>query len=102
MKNKLLLFKMKRAISSPLLATLGSERLARISIPDIVEHLVLLPDADRPGIAAARLATSVYAQPGRTIETRLPFGGVNDWNDALRARRTRKGERGGNRMRQAV
>lgn len=86
----------------PVWATLGNERLPRIDIPDIVDHLVLLPDADRPGIASARLATTAYARPGRTIETRLPFGGVNDWNDALRARRTREGERGGDPARQAA
>ncbi|MCM3420947.1 toprim domain-containing protein [Sphingopyxis alaskensis] len=86
----------------PVWATLGNERLARIEIPDIVDHLILLPDADRPGIASARLATTAYARPGRTIETRFPFGAVNDWNDALLARRTREGEREGNPVRQAA
>lgn len=86
----------------PVWATLGNERLAKIAIPDIVDHLVLLPDADRAGIASARLATAEYERPGRTVETRLPFGSFNDWNDLLRDRRSREGKRGGDPVRQAV
>jgi putative DNA primase/helicase len=86
----------------PVWATLGNERLARIAIPDIVDRLILLPDADRAGITAARLATTEYERPGRRIEIRLPFGKCNDWNDALRARRPREGKREGNAVRHAA
>ena len=76
----------------PVWATLGNERLGRISIPDSVEHLILLPDVDRPGLRSAGLAKTGYARPGRTVEIRLPFGRVNDWNDALRLRQIREEE----------
>jgi putative DNA primase/helicase len=75
----------------PVWATLGNERLARIAIPDRVDHLILLPDADHAGRLAARRAHGAYARNGRTIETRFPWHGHNDWNDLLRE----EGEEGG-------
>lgn len=68
----------------PVWATLGNERLPRIRVPDPIDHLVLLPDADRAGRIGARLAEQAYARPGRFIETRWPWFGLNDWNNVLR------------------
>jgi hypothetical protein len=68
----------------PVWATLGNERLSRIRLPDAIEHLVLLPDTDKAGRAGAHLAEQVHARPGRSIETRFPWFGLNDWNDVLR------------------
>lgn len=68
----------------PVWATLGNERLSRIWLPDTIEHLVLLPDADKAGRAGAQLAEQTYACPGRVVETRMPWFGLNDWNNVLR------------------
>lgn len=82
----------------PVWATLGSERLAHIAIPDTVTRLVLLPDNDRGGRIGATKAMEAYAMPGRTIEVLWPPQGFNDWNDVIRA----KGKGVGNWMRQAA
>ncbi|RQW46150.1 toprim domain-containing protein [Novosphingobium sp. LASN5T] len=82
----------------PVWATLGSERLAHIAIPESVTRLILLPDNDRSGRIGAAKAMNAYAMPGRTIETIWPPQGFNDWNDVLRA----KGKGGGDWMRQAA
>ncbi|WP_186402129.1 toprim domain-containing protein [Sphingopyxis sp. P1IMeth2] len=68
----------------PVWATLGTERLSRIGLPDAIEHLLLLPDADKAGRAGAHLAEQAYAAPGRVVETRMPWFGFNDWNNVLR------------------
>jgi hypothetical protein len=67
----------------PVWATLGNERLPRVSLPQRIDRLLLLPDADRAGHLAARRARAAFAREGRTIETRWPWGGLNDWNDVL-------------------
>lgn len=67
----------------PVWATLGSERLARIAIPDFVDRLILLPDNDRAGRIAAQQAEIAYARPGREIEIRWPWYRLNDWNSVL-------------------
>lgn len=69
----------------PVWATLGSERLARVDIPLSVRRLVLLADNDRAGRLAVDAALVAHAAPGRTIETRWPWHGLNDWNDVLRS-----------------
>lgn len=81
----------------PVWATLGNERLARIAIPDRIERLVLLPDADRAGRLAARRARQAYARDGRAIETMLPWRGHNDWNDLLREEGKGEGHQCGSR-----
>lgn len=70
-------------LAIPVWAALGSARLPRIAIPSSVERLILLPDNDQPGWRAEAVARETYAQPGRTIETILPWHGLNDWNDVL-------------------
>ena len=67
----------------PVWATLGSERLARIAIPDFVDRLILLPDNDRAGRFAEQQAQAAYARAGRTIETCWPWYCLNDWNLVL-------------------
>lgn len=82
----------------PVWATLGNERLARITIPAGVDRLVLLPDNDPGGRRGAKLASSAYAREGRVIETIFPWYGLNDWNDVL----GREGEKERSRLRQAA
>lgn len=71
----------------PVWATLGSERLAHIRIPETVTRLLILPDNDRAGRIGARRAMAAYAREGRTVETLWPPQPFNDWNDVLRAPR---------------
>lgn len=71
----------------PVWAVLGSQRMAKVTIPDTVRRLILLPDNDPAGRRGAAFAAIAHAQPGRTIETIWPWHGLNDWNDVLRARR---------------
>ena len=68
----------------PVWATLGSERLHQIAIPERVTRLVLFPDNDIAGEIGAANAIEVYAMPGRAIETEYPPFGFKDWNDVLR------------------
>lgn len=68
----------------PVWATLGSERMHQIALPDQVTRLLLFPDNDRAGEFGANNARAEYARPGRTIETRYPPAGFKDWNDVLR------------------
>lgn len=70
----------------PVWAVLGNERFSRVEIPHLISHLVLLPDNDRAGRRGARLAEAAFRREGRSIETLLPWMGLNDWNDVLRAR----------------
>lgn len=70
----------------PVWAALGSERLYQIQVPATVRRLLILPDNDRSGRLGARKALAGFSQDGRTVEVRLPWGGVNDWNDVLRRR----------------
>lgn len=77
----------------PVWATLGSERLARIAIPDFVDRLILLPDNDPAGRLAERQAQVAYARPGRAIETCWPWYRLNDWNRVLLRERKGAGDR---------
>lgn len=69
----------------PVWAALGSDRLPLVTIPERVEHLILLPDDDPAGRRCARRARKAHARPGLVIETRYPGSGFNDWNDLHRA-----------------
>ena len=68
----------------PVWATLGSERLHQIAVPDRVTRLVLFPDNDIAGEIGAASALEAYGMPGRTIEVEYPPNGFKDWNDVLR------------------
>jgi putative DNA primase/helicase len=84
-------------LGMPVWAVLGNERLPRVAIPAVVQHLVLLPDNDRAGRLAERLARQAHARSGLAIETVWPWAGRNDWNDILQ-----EGERGGEPVRSAA
>jgi putative DNA primase/helicase len=77
----------------PVWAALGSDRLPLGTIPERVEHLILLPDDDLAGRRCARRAWQAHARPGLAIETKFPGGGFNDWNDRHRSERKEGGER---------
>lgn len=63
-------------------AVLGNERFGMVSIPDRVEHVVILADNDAGGARAVKLAQEGLVRPGRSIETRWPPSPHNDWADA--------------------
>lgn len=64
-------------------ATLGSERLARIALPQDVEELRLFLDHDASGRRAERCAREAFAHVPR-IEVHYPEQAGADWNDVLR------------------
>lgn len=68
----------------PVWATLGSERMPHIALPEQVTRLLLFPDNDRAGEIGAANAHAAYAMPSRSIETHYPPAGFKDWNDVLR------------------
>lgn len=68
----------------PVWATLGSERLHQIALPDRVARLVLFPDNDIAGEIGVANALEAYAMPGRDIAIEFPPMGFKDWNDVLR------------------
>jgi len=68
----------------PVWATLGSERLHQIAIPDCVRRLILFPDNDIAGEIGVAKALHTYANPDRVIEVEHPPMGFKDWNDVLR------------------
>jgi putative DNA primase/helicase len=70
---------------TPCWATLGAQRLPRITLPDIVRRVVIFADRDATGELHAGLAATAYTQQGRSVEIRWPPGNAPDWNDALRA-----------------
>lgn len=82
----------------PVWATLGADRLPLVTVPERVEHLILLHDNDDPGRCGARQARQTHARPGRLIEALLPDGGFNDWNDLHRS----EGRGGGRWMRKVA
>jgi putative DNA primase/helicase len=67
----------------PVWATLGSERLAHVTIPSTVRRLTLLPDADRSGRIGEGKARRAYAREGLDLRTQWPWRGHKDWNDIL-------------------
>jgi putative DNA primase/helicase len=73
-----------RILGIPVWASLGSERLARVAIPPIVRHLVLLPDNDRAGAIGATSAAAAFSMPDRKVEVLHPPACFGDWNDLLR------------------
>jgi DNA primase len=66
----------------PCWATLGAERFALVSLPVEVRELVLFLDHDDGGRRAERLAREAFGH--LKIETHVPLGPGEDWNDVLR------------------
>ena len=71
-------------LDTPVWAVLGNERFGKVSIPQTVRKLIVLPDRDAGGERAAALAQT-QARDGLAIETRWPPAGANDWNDVAMA-----------------
>lgn len=70
----------------PCWATLGTERFRHVTLPDMVEELLLFLDGDAGGRRAERLAREAHRERGLPIHARYPAAG-EDWNDVLRAGR---------------
>jgi hypothetical protein len=70
----------------PCWASLGGQRLGRITLPAEVRRVVIFGDADDAGRLAAERAAGVYSRQGRAVDMRWPPDGYGDFNDALRAR----------------
>lgn len=68
---------------TPCWATLGAQRLPRITLPDIVRRVIIFGDRDATGELHAGLAVTAYSQQGRSVEIMWPPGDAADWNDAL-------------------
>jgi putative DNA primase/helicase len=69
----------------PVWAVLGNERFGIVSIPAVVQRLIILPDPDKGGERASALAEN-QAREGLSIETLLPPGKGRDWNDVAMSR----------------
>jgi putative DNA primase/helicase len=70
----------------PVWASLGSERLGLVRIPEIVRELHVFGDNDDAGRKGADKAAERWAKRGVTVKLRFPPDGVSDWNDYLQAR----------------
>jgi hypothetical protein len=69
----------------PVWATLGSERLAAVWLPDQVQELIIFADNDAPGLKAAARAAERHTRRGLKVEIKPPPESFGDWNDVLRA-----------------
>ena len=58
--------------------------MARITIPDSVERLIIFRDSGTPGEQAAERAVAAHEKPERIIEIVAPPKDVGDWNDVAR------------------
>jgi putative DNA primase/helicase len=67
----------------PCWASLGSNRMARVAIPDCVRELHVFGDNDEPGRKAAAQVVDLHTDIGRKVVVRYPPKGSVDWNDAL-------------------
>jgi putative DNA primase/helicase len=67
----------------PVWATLGAQRLRRVSIPVNVRHLEIFGDRDATGRRELEKALSRYCLT-LNAKGHLPPDGVGDWNDFLR------------------
>ena len=63
----------------PCWACLGSQRMARVVIPDCVRELHIFADADEPGRLAAE--QTAKAHPNRRVIVRFPPDGFGDYAD---------------------
>jgi hypothetical protein len=65
--------------SVPCWACLGSQRMARVAIPDCVRELHIFADADEPGRLAAEQTAKAHAH--RRVVVRFPPDGFGDYAD---------------------
>jgi hypothetical protein len=78
-------------IGCPVWAVLGNERFGTVSIPTVVQRLIILCDPDKGGERASALAEN-QARDGLSIETLLPPGKGRDWNAVAMSRRGERAE----------
>jgi len=62
-------------------ATLGSQRLGRVTLPPAVRAVQIFADNDKPGLDAADCAAEAYSRRGLAVTIRRPPDGFVDWND---------------------
>lgn len=65
-------------------AALSTSGMKTLVLPDTVNEVVILADADEPGEAAARTAASRWTRLGRLARIARPTGGKKDFNDLFR------------------
>lgn len=70
----------------PVWAVLGNERFGIVSVPAVVQRLIILRDPDKGGERASELAENQIRE-GLSIETLLPPGKGRDWNAVAMSRR---------------
>jgi hypothetical protein len=75
----------------PVWAVLGNERFGIVSIPAVVQRLIILRDPDKGGERASELAEN-QAREGLSIETLLPPGKGRDWNAVAMSSRGEEAE----------
>jgi hypothetical protein len=69
----------------PVWASLGGQRLQKISVPACVREVHLFADNDQPGRHAAEAAAERFSRDGLKVLVRYPPEGFGDWNDFHRA-----------------
>jgi hypothetical protein len=67
--------------------------MARVTIPDSVERLIIFRDNGTPGEQAAERAVAAHEKPERIIEIVAPPEDVGDWNDVARRQAGSDGHR---------
>ena len=75
----------------PVWASLGSQRLHRVSLPAHVREVHIFVDNDAPGHKGAERAASAHQRAGRHVVMRFPPNGTKDFNDLLLAHADRDG-----------
>jgi putative DNA primase/helicase len=71
----------------PCWATLGGQRLSKITLPAEVKTVHVFADNDEPGKVAAERAAHRYTSEGKHVTLHFPPKKHGDFNDALLARR---------------
>lgn len=62
----------------------GAGMLAAMSLPSVVERVIIAADNDAPGEQAAMRAAERFASEGRDVRIMRPDPAYKDWNDQLR------------------
>lgn len=70
----------------PTWACISAGGLRAVIVPPGVRRVIIFADRDKPGAAAARDARDRLSGEGREVTVLFPAGGVNDFNDLMRAR----------------
>jgi len=66
----------------PCWASIGSARMAKVAIPDNVQHLIVFADADVAGIRAARQVEDAHKST-RCVSVMFPERGAKDFCEML-------------------